>query len=197
MLELKVNPNKPARGTIIESEISRGQGPVAWVLVQSGTLRVGDVFLAGETYGRARSIHTARGASVQEAGPSTPVVVTGFSAPPNAGDTFLAVADDRTARAIAEKRADYARRKQGANARRITLEDFHDQMLAGQKNILNVVLKADVQGSVDVFKTSLAKAGSSEVEVKIVHSGVGAINESDVMKDVRGRCLLPRGGRAG
>ncbi len=181
MLELKVNPNKPARGTIIESEISRGQGPVAWVLVQSGTLRVGDVFLAGETYGRARSIHTARGASVQEAGPSTPVVVTGFSAPPNAGDTFLAVADDRTARAIAEKRADYARRKQGANARRITLEDFHDQMLAGQKNILNVVLKADVQGSVDVFKTSLAKAGSSEVEVKIVHSGVGAINESDVM----------------
>lgn len=181
MLELKANPNKRARGTIIESEISRGQGPVAWVLVQSGTLRVGDVFLAGETYGRVRSMHTARGENVHEAGPATPVVVTGFSAPPNAGDAFIAVAEERTARAIAEKRADYARRKQGVGARRITLEDFHDQMLAGEKNVLNVVLKADVQGSVDVFKSSLAKVGTSEVEVKVVHSGVGAINESDVM----------------
>ncbi|MCC6794934.1 MAG: translation initiation factor IF-2 [Candidatus Hydrogenedentes bacterium] len=181
MLELKANPNKRARGTIIESEISRGQGPVAWVLVQSGTLRVGDVFLAGETYGRVRSIHTARGENVQEVGPSTPVVVTGFSAPPGAGDAFIAVAEERTARAIAEKRADYARRKAGVGARRITLEDFHDQMLAGEKNVLNVVLKADVQGSVDVFESSLAKAGTSEVEVKVVHSGVGAINESDVM----------------
>ena len=181
MLELKANPNKRARGTIIESEISRGQGPVAWVLVQSGTLRVGDVFLAGETFGRVRSIHTARGENVPEAGPSTPVVVTGFSAPPGAGDAFIAVADERTARAIAEKRSDYARRKAGVGARRITLEDFHDQMLAGEKNLLNVVLKADVQGSVDVFESSLAKAGTSEVEVKVVHSGVGAINESDVM----------------
>src|SRR5262249_38009819 len=127
MLELKSNPNKPARGTVIESEISRGQGPVAWVLVQSGTLRVGDVFLAGETYGRVRSMHTARGENVQEVGPSTPVVVTGFSAPPAAGDAFIAVAEERTARAIAEKRADYSRRKQGQGARRITLEDFHDQ----------------------------------------------------------------------
>ncbi|NUM54332.1 MAG: translation initiation factor IF-2 [Candidatus Hydrogenedentes bacterium] len=181
MLELKANPNKKARGTIIESEISRGQGPVAWVLVQSGTLRVGDVFLAGESYGRVRSIHTARGQNVLEAGPSTPVVVTGFSTPPNAGDAFIAVADERTARAIAEKRADYARRKQGAGAKRITLEDFAEQMMAGEKNVLNVVLKADVQGSVDVFESSLAKIGSSEVQVKVVHSGVGAINESDVM----------------
>ena len=181
MLELKANPNKRARGTVIESEISRGQGPVAWVLVQSGTLRVGDVFLAGESHGRVRSMHTARSENVQEVGPSTPVVVTGFNAPPKAGDAFVAVVDERSARAIAEKRADYARRKQGASARHITLEDFHDQMLAGEKNILNVVLKADVQGSVDVFKSSLAKAGTSEVEVKVVHSGVGAINESDVM----------------
>ncbi|HRK34800.1 MAG TPA: translation initiation factor IF-2 [Candidatus Hydrogenedentes bacterium] len=181
MLELKANPNKPARGTIIESEISRGQGPVAWVLVQSGTLRVGDNFLAGEAYGRVRSMHTARGENIQEAGPSTPIVVTGFSAPPNAGDTFLAVADERTARVIAEKRANYSRLKQGAGVRRVTLEDFHDHLKAGEKNFLNVLLKADVQGSVDVFESSLAKAGTEEVQVKVVHSGVGGINESDVM----------------
>ncbi|MDZ4857986.1 MAG: translation initiation factor IF-2 [Candidatus Hydrogenedentes bacterium] len=181
MLELKANPKKPARGTVIESEISRGQGPVAWVLVQSGTLRVGDNFLAGETYGRVRSIHTARGENVPEAGPSTPVVVTGFSAPPDAGDTFLAVADERTARAIAEKRSTYAKLKQGAGVRRVTLEDFHEHLREGEKNVLNVVLKADVQGSVNVFESSLAKAGTEEVQVKIVHSGVGGINESDVM----------------
>ncbi|MCC6487751.1 MAG: translation initiation factor IF-2, partial [Candidatus Hydrogenedentes bacterium] len=181
MLELKANPSCRARGVIIESEISRGQGPVAWVLVQKGTLRVGDVFLAGETYGRVRSLHNSKGEAIQEAGPATPVVVTGFSAPPNAGDQFAAVEDERAARAIAEKRADYSRQKQGRAVRRVTLEDFHQHMLAGEKNILNVVLKADVQGSVDVLESSLAKVGNEEVEVRLVHTGVGGINESDIL----------------
>ncbi|GMU93758.1 MAG: hypothetical protein AMXMBFR4_28160 [Candidatus Hydrogenedentota bacterium] len=181
MLELKANPNKRARGVIVESEISRGQGPVAWVLVRSGTLRVGDVFLAGEAFGRVRSMHNARGESVTEAGPATPVVVTGFSAPPDAGDTFVAVEDERMARAVAEKRTAYERRKQGQQVRRISLEDFHEQLVVGEKNVLNVVLKADVQGSVDVLESSLARIGNKEVEIKLVHTGVGGINESDVL----------------
>lgn len=181
LLELKANPDRRARGVIIESEISRGQGPVAWVLVQKGTLRVGDVFLAGETFGRVRSIHNSRGESITEAGPATPVVVTGFSAPPDAGDPFAAVEDERAARAIAEKRTDLAKQKQGRAVRRVTLEDFHEQMMAGEKNVLNVLVKADVQGSVDVLESSLVKVGNQEVEVKLVHTGVGGINESDVL----------------
>jgi translation initiation factor IF-2 len=181
LLELKANPNRRARGVIIESEISRGQGPVAWVLVQKGTLKVGDVFLAGETFGRVRSLHNSRGESIVEAGPATPVVVTGFSAPPDAGDQFVAVEDERAARAIAEKRSDLARQKQGRAVRRVTLEDFHEQMMAGEKNVLNVLVKADVQGSVDVLESSLVKLGNQEVEVKLVHTGVGGVNESDIL----------------
>ncbi|MCX5756976.1 MAG: translation initiation factor IF-2, partial [Candidatus Hydrogenedentes bacterium] len=113
LLELKANPKKRARGAVIESEITRGMGPVAWVLVQNGTLRVGDVFLAGESYGRVRTLNNARGESIQEAGPSTPVVVTGFNAPPAAGTAFVVLKDERVARAIAEKRADLNKQKQG------------------------------------------------------------------------------------
>jgi translation initiation factor IF-2 len=181
LLELKANPNKRARGAVIESEISRGQGPVAWVLVQSGTLHVGDPFLAGEAYGRVRTMHNARGEQLQEAGPATPVVVTGFNTLPNAGDTLVVAADERVARAIAEQRAQITRQKQGQTARRITLEDLQQQIAAGEKHELNVVLKADVQGSVDVFESSLSKIGNDEVRVRIVHSGVGAVNESDVL----------------
>ena len=181
LLELTANPDRRARGVVVESEISRGQGPVAWVLVQKGTLRAGDVFLAGETYGRVRSIHNSRGEAISEAGPATPVVVTGFSAPPNAGDQFIAVEDERAARAIAEKRADLSRQKQGRAVRRVTLEDFHEQLVAGEKSALNVLVKADVQGSVDVLESSLAKLGNEEVGVKLVHTGVGGINESDIL----------------
>jgi translation initiation factor IF-2 len=181
LLELKANPERRARGVIIESEISRGQGPVAWILVQKGTLRPGDVFLAGETYGRVRSMHNARGEAVTEAGPATPVVVTGFSAPPNAGDQFVAVEEERAARAIAEKRSDLSRQKMGLSVRRVTLEDFHEQMMAGEKSALNVLVKADVQGSVDVLESSLSKLGNEEVEVKLVHTGVGGVNESDIL----------------
>jgi len=181
LLELKANPKKRAHGAIIESEITRGMGPVAWVLVQTGTLRVGDVFLAGECYGRVRALQDSRGSSVSEAGPSTPVVVTGFNAPPEAGTSFVVLQDERVARAIAEKRATLSKQRQGPAARHITLEDFHERMLAGEKKQLNVVIKADVQGSVAVLQTSLAKLGNETVRVSIVHGGVGGINESDVL----------------
>ncbi len=181
LLELKANPKKHARGAIIESEITKGMGPVAWVLVQSGTLRVGDVFLAGESYGHVRTLQNSRGEHVSEAGPATPVVVTGFNVPPEAGTSFIVVNDERVARAVAEKRAELNRQKQGPVVRHITLEDFHDRMLAGEKKQLNILVKADVQGSVDVLRSSLAKIGNEDVQVSLVHSGVGGINESDVL----------------
>ncbi len=181
LLELKANPNKPARGTVIESEISRQQGPVAWVLVQSGTLKVGDAFLCGDTYGRVRTMINSRGETIREAGPSTPVVVTGFDSLPDAGQKFLAVQDERVARSIAEKRAEISRQRHAAPTPQITLEDFHARMMAGEHHELNVVLKGDVQGSIETLVVSLSKVGNEEVGVNIVHAGVGSINESDVM----------------
>ena len=181
MLELRANPDKRARGAIIEAEITRGQGPVAWVLVRNGTLRVGDSFLAGETFGRVRAMQNSAGENIREAGPSTPVVVMGFHEPPHAGDQFVAVADERLARAIAEKRGERSRMRSGPAVRHVTLEDFHQQLLAGEKHELNIVVKADVQGSVDVLDSSIPKMGNDEVRARIVHSGVGSINESDVL----------------
>lgn len=180
LLELKANAKKPARGVVIESEISRGFGPVAWVLIRKGTLRIGDVFLAGATSGRVRSIISSRGEHIEEAGPSTPVLVTGFDAPPDAGDQFVAVKDERVARTIAEKRAALEKLRAG-KGRHVTLEDFHSMLLAGEKKELNIVLKADVQGSVDVLTSNLSKLGNEEVRVNLVHTGVGGINESDVL----------------
>jgi len=181
LLELKANPKKRARGAVIESEISRGMGPVAWVLVQSGTLRVGDVFLAGNAYGRVRAMHNSRGEAVQEAGPSTPVVVTGFNGLPDAGDLFVVVQEERVARVVALQRAQLSKQKEGPAVRHITLEDFHERMMAGEKHELNVVLKADVQGYVDVLESSMSKLGNEEVQINLVHRAVGGINESDVL----------------
>ncbi|HNV20601.1 MAG TPA: translation initiation factor IF-2 [Candidatus Hydrogenedentes bacterium] len=181
MLDLKANPGKKARGAVVESELSKGQGPVAWVLVQTGTLRVGDVFLAGETYGRVRAMINSRGDHIEEAPPATPVLVLGFNEVATAGDQFVVVDDERVARAIAAKRVDRAKLKQGATAPRITLEDFHARLKEGERHVLNVVIKADVQGSVDVLESSLLKLGNENVKVELVHSGVGGINESDVI----------------
>lgn len=181
MLDLKANPGKRARGVVVESEISRGQGPVAWVLVQEGTLHTGDVYLAGKTYGRVRSMHNSRGVIVEEAGPATPVAVTGFSEPPEAGEELVAVAEERIARGIAAKRAEIAKQRADRAARRVTLEDFQAQLQAGEHRTLYMVIKADVQGSVDVLNTSFAKLGNEEVSIQVVHSGVGGINESDVL----------------
>jgi len=181
MLELKANPNKRARGTVIESELSRGYGAVAWILVQNGTLRVGDIFLCGQTYGRVRVMQNAKGQSIQEAAPSTPVLVTGFSATPEAGDSFVIVQEERAARAVAEKRANLAKQRRGTAAKRMTLEDFQAQILAGAQKSLNIVIKTDVQGSADVLNTTFGRLGNQEVGVNIVHTGVGGVNESDVM----------------
>jgi translation initiation factor IF-2 len=181
LLELKANPKKSARGAVVESEITRGMGPVAWVLVKSGTLKVGDVFLAGETYGRVRAMHDSHGNSVEETGPSTAVVVQGFNRPATAGDTFIVVKDERIARSIADQRAHQAKLKSGPAVQHVTLEDFHAQLMAGERSELNVLVKADVQGSVDVLQTTLREQGNEEVRVNLVHTGVGAINESDVL----------------
>lgn len=180
-MELKANPTKRARGTIVESEVSVGQGPVAWVLVQNGTLRIQDAFLAGETFGRVRTMTTSSGAPLREVGPATPVLVTGFSDPPDAGDIFVVVSDERVARAIAAQRAEVRRHKQGPSVKRVTLEDFHLLTAGAKEKVLNIIVKADVQGSVDVLQSSFAKLGNEEVRLNIVHAGVGGINESDVL----------------
>lgn len=180
-MDLKANPTKRARGTIVESEVSIGQGPVAWVLVQNGTLRVQDAFLAGETFGRVRTITTSAGAPLREVGPATPVLVTGFTEPPDAGDIFVVVSDERVARAIAAQRAEVRRHKQGPSVKRVTLEDFHLLTAGAKEKVLNIIVKADVQGSVDVLQSSFAKLGNEEVRLNIVHAGVGGINESDVL----------------
>lgn len=181
MLELKANPNKRARGAIVESELSKGHGPVAWVLVQNGTLRIGDVFLCGETYGRVRMITTSKGRQVKEVGPATPVLVTGFNAVCEAGDQFVVVQEERIARTIATKRAALSRQKRSISQKRMTLEDFHALMEGVEQKTLNVIIKADAQGSVDVLCSSFAKLGNAEVSISVVHAGVGGINESDVL----------------
>ncbi len=181
LLELKANPDKRARGTVVEAEMTRGQGPVAWVLVQTGTLRVGDVFLCGDTHGRVRAMQDGSGRPVKEAGPARPVIVMGYHATPSAGDQFLVVKDERIARAIAEKRVHRKRMKEGPSVQHVTLEDFHRSLLAGEQTELRVVLKADVQGSVDVLKSTLPEIGNENAKIKIVSSGVGPINESDVL----------------
>ncbi|MBI2421995.1 MAG: translation initiation factor IF-2 [Candidatus Hydrogenedentes bacterium] len=181
MMELKANANKRARGAIVESELTKGQGAIAWVLVQTGTLRVGDIFLAGESYGRVRTMTNSRGQRVKEVGPATPVAVTGFNEPPDAGDVFVVVEDERIAREVSNKRMSLSRQKRGAAAKHMTLEDFHARMLASDQKILNVIVKGDVQGSTDVMGSSLAKLGNEEVRVSVVHAGVGGINESDIL----------------
>ncbi|MBX3180136.1 MAG: translation initiation factor IF-2 [Candidatus Hydrogenedentes bacterium] len=181
MLELKANPNKRARGAIVESELSKGHGPVAWVLVQTGTLRPGDVFICGEVYGRVRTMTNSKGRLVKEAGPSTPVLVTGFSGVAEAGDPFIVVEEERIARTIAEKRVALSRQKRGSTGKAMTLEDFHALMQGVEQKSLNVIIKADAQGSVDVLTSSFAKLGNEEVSINVVHAGVGGVNESDVL----------------
>lgn len=181
MKELKANPNKRARGAIIESELSVGQGVTAWMLVQTGTLRVGDSFICGHTYGRVRTMVDSRGESVTEAGPSKPVMITGFNEMPGAGDAFVCVVDERAARTVSDKRASLSKQKRAVSSRHMTLEDFHARMMGQDLKTLNIIVKADAQGSVDVLQSSFLKLGNEEVSISIVHSGVGGVNESDVV----------------
>ncbi|OEG00443.1 translation initiation factor IF-2 [Vulcanibacillus modesticaldus] len=178
--ELKANPNRLARGTIIESQLDRGRGAVATVLVQKGTLRVGDPIVAGITYGKVRAIVNDRGKRIKEAGPSTPVEITGLNEVPQAGDQFIAFEEERKARIIGEKRALRARQEELNATSRVTLDDLYKRIQEGDIKELNVIIKGDVQGSVEALQGALEKIEVEGVRVKIIHKGVGAITETDV-----------------
>jgi translation initiation factor IF-2 len=180
VLELRANPNRAARGTIVEGRLDRGRGPVATVLIQSGTLKDGDAVVVGQHSGRVRAMFSDRGKKVTKAEPSDPVEILGLSGVPQAGDTLLVVADERKARQIATVRADRDKLK-GKGAARVTLEDLHKQIEAGEVKELRLVLKADVQGSVEALTESLERLSTDEVRLKVIHGSVGAVNESDVM----------------
>ncbi|MBM7564656.1 translation initiation factor IF-2 [Paenibacillus sacheonensis] len=180
MNDYKANPNKRARGTVIEAELDKGKGPVARILVQHGTLKIGDAFVAGNCFGRVRAMVNDKGRRLKEAGPSTPIEITGLTEVPQAGDPFLVFEDERKARAIADRRAIKHRQTElGANSR-VTLEDLYNHIKDGEIKDLNVIIKADVQGSSEALKGSLAKIDIEGVRVKIIHSGAGAITESDI-----------------
>jgi translation initiation factor IF-2 len=180
VLELRANPNRAARGVIVEGRLDRGRGPVATVLIQSGTLKEGDAVVIGQHSGRVRAMFSDRGKKTVKAEPSDPVEILGLSGVPQAGDTLLVVADERKARQIATVRADRDRLK-GKGAARVTLEDLHKQIEAGEVKELRLVLKADVQGSVEALTESLERLSTDEVRLKVIHGSVGAVNESDVM----------------
>ena len=181
-LDLRANPNKDARGVAIEAHLDRGRGPVATVLVQSGTLRVGDSIVAGGGYGRVRAMLDEHGGLVEEATPARPVMVLGLTSVPGAGDTFLVAPDDRTARQIAERREAAQRAASLAKRRkRISLEDLNEALAAGKVDNLNLILKGDVSGSVEALEDALLKIDvGDEVDLRIIHRGVGAITQNDV-----------------
>lgn len=182
-LELKANPNKEARGVAIEANLDKGRGAVATVLVQSGTLHVGDAIVAGSAYGRVRAMFDENGNNVEEAGPSRPVQVLGLNTVPRAGDTFLSTEEERTARQIAEKREAADRNAQLAKRRkRVTLESFDAAVAEGKMDTLNLIIKGDVSGAVEALEESLMKieAGGDEVQLRVIHRGVGAITQNDV-----------------
>ena len=178
---LRANPNRKARGSIIEAKLDKNRGPVATVLVQNGTLKVGDTIVAGTAYGRVRAMTNDRGERVTSAGPSMPVEVIGFGDVPSAGDIISAVDDDRLSRQVAEERKDKLRAALIKNQQKTTLDDLFSQISAGQVKDLNIIVKADVQGSVEAVKQSLEKLSNDEVRVRTIHGGVGAITETDVM----------------
>ncbi|MFH1025034.1 MAG: translation initiation factor IF-2 [Planctomycetota bacterium] len=181
LLEIKANPKKPARGTVLEASLSGGRGVLATVLVQDGTLRRGDAILAGTAYGRVRAIYNDRGGALKEAGPSMPVVLTGLSGIPEAGDTFQVMGDLSRAKAIAEERFQKIRQKTMVERRHVTLENLYSSIAQGKVKELRLVVKADVQGSLEVLMQALPGLSTPEVKVTILHSGVGGINESDVV----------------
>ena len=179
--ELKANPNRAARGAVIEARLDKGRGPIMTVLVQNGTLRLGDIIIAGSSVGRVRTMINDKGQRVNEAGPSTPVEISGMDSVPSAGDTFNAVSDERMARELAEERRIASANNALAGTKKVSLDDLFSQIQAGEMKTLNIIVKADVQGSAEAVKASLEKISNEEVRVKVIHSAVGAINESDVM----------------
>lgn len=179
--ELKANPERAAKGTVIEAKLDKGRGPIATVLVQNGTLRIGDVIVAGTSVGRVRAMTDDRGNRVKEAGPSVPVEITGLDNVPVGGDIFNCVSDERLARELVEQRKTKRKEEKFNSQTKVTLDNLFDQMQLGEVKELKVIVKADVQGSVEAVKQSLVKLSNDEVRVDVIHGAVGAINESDVM----------------
>ncbi len=180
-MELKANPNRQARGLVIEAELDKGRGPVATVLVQKGTLHVGDFISAGASHGKVRAMIDDKGRRVKEATPSTPVEILGLSDVPSAGEVFIAHENDKTAKSYAETYLAQNKEKMLEETKaKMSLDDLFNQIQAGNLKELNIIVKADVQGSVEAVKQSLMKLSNEEVVVKCIHGGVGAINESDV-----------------
>ena len=181
MQELKANPNRSAHGAVIEARLDKGRGPVATLLVQNGTLKQGDVIIAGTAVGRVRAMTSAKGGKLTEAGPSVPVEIIGMGEVPGAGDDFHAVADERMARELVEQRKHEQKMAASAPVGKVSLEDLFSQIKQGEMKDLNIIVKADVQGSAEAVKASLEKLSNEEVRVRVIHCAVGAISESDVM----------------
>ena len=181
IMELKANPNRAARGTVIEARLDKGRGPIMTVLVQNGTLRQGDIIIAGTAVGRVRTMTDDKGRRITEAGPSIPVEIAGLSEVPSAGDIFNCVSDERMARELAEQRLQEQRAAAANTGKKVSLDDLFARIQEGEMKTFNIIVKADVQGSAEAVKTSLEKLSNEEVQVKVIHAGVGAISESDVM----------------
>ena len=179
--ELKANPNRRAKGAVVEARLDKGQGPVATILVQNGTLHKGDCIIAGTAVGRVRTMKNDKGQFIETADPSTPVEITGLTEVPAAGDLFDAVADEKLARELADKRAAEAKERQFSTYQKVTLDNLFSQIAEGERKELDIIVKADVQGSAEAVKQSLEKISNDEVRVKVIHTGVGAVNKSDVM----------------
>ena len=181
MKELKANPNRKAKGIVIEAKLDKGRGPIATLLVQNGTLKSGDIIVAGTAVGRVRVMTDYKGKKIDEAGPSVPVEIAGLAEAPNAGDAFDAVSDERLARELVEQRKQQEKEAQFNSVQKVTLDNLFSTIEAGEMKELNIIVKADVQGSVEAVKQSLEKLSNEEVRVRVIHGGVGAVNESDVM----------------
>ena len=181
MRELKANPNRRAKGTVIEARLDKGRGPVATVLVQNGTLKSGDLIIAGTAVGRVRTMINDKGQRIDSAGPSVPVEITGMSETPGAGDIFNVVEDERMARELVEQRKEEKKNATTGSERKVSLDDLFAQIKEGELKELAIIVKADVQGSAEAVKASLEKISNEEVRVRVIHSAVGAINESDIM----------------
>ena len=181
MKELKANPDRLAKGAVIEARLDKGRGPVATLLVQNGTLRTGDVIIAGTSVGKVRVMTNYNGKKINEAGPSVPVEITGLAEVPSAGDTFNAVEDEKLARELVEQRKHEAKQEQFKSIQKVTLDNLFSQIAEGEVKELPIIVKADVQGSVEAVKQSLEKLTNDEVRVRVIHGGVGAVSDSDVM----------------
>lgn len=181
VLELKANPNRAAKGIVIEAKLDKGKGPVATILVQNGTLKAGDIIVAGSSVGRVRVMTNERGQSLESAGPSVPVEIMGLAEVPQAGDTFDAVSDEKLARELVEQRKREAKEEEFNQYHKVTLDNLFSSISQGEMKELDIIVKADVQGSVEAVRQSLEKLSNDEVNVKVIHGGVGAVNESDVM----------------